>query len=59
MTNGTRFGKKLKVPATFQLKHQFLIWWLKQPQQAKEAAEPDARVVPQVPVPMYVHHAGD
>jgi hypothetical protein len=58
MTGGTRFGKKLKVPATFQLKHQFLIWWLKH-QQAKEAAEPDARVVPQVSMPMSVHHAGD
>jgi len=58
MTSGTRFGKKLKVPATFQLKHQFLIWWLKH-QQAKEAAEPDASAVPQVSVPTYVHHAGD
>jgi hypothetical protein len=55
MTSGTSFGK---VPATFQLKHQFLIWWLKH-QQAKEAAEPDAKVVPHVSVPMYVHHAGD
>jgi hypothetical protein len=58
MTSGTRFGKKLRIPATFQLKHQFLIWRLKN-QQAKEAAEPDARVVPHVSVPMYVHHAGD
>jgi hypothetical protein len=58
MTSGTRFGKKLKVPATFQLKHQFLIWWLKH-QQANEAAESDTKVVPQVSVPMYVHHAGD
>ena len=45
MTSGTRFGKKLRIPATFQLKHQFLIWRLKN-QLAKEAAEPDARVVP-------------
>jgi len=58
MNSGTRFGKKIKVPATFQLKHQFLIWWLKH-QQAKETVEPDVTGVPQVSVPMYVHREGD
>jgi len=57
MSSSTRFGKKIKVPATFQLKHQFLIWWLKH-QQAKEAVQPDERVGPEVSVPMYTHHEG-
>jgi hypothetical protein len=43
MTTTARFGKKLKVPSTFQIKHQLLLFWLKN-QLAKEAAE-DALVV--------------
>jgi hypothetical protein len=38
VTITTRFGKKLKVPSTFQIKHQLLLFWLKN-QSAKEAAE--------------------
>jgi hypothetical protein len=38
MTITTRFGRKLKVPSTFQIKHQLLLFWLKN-QSAKEAAE--------------------
>jgi hypothetical protein len=38
MTIATRFGKKIKVPSTFQIKHQLLLFWLKN-QVAKEAAE--------------------
>ena len=38
MNSGT-FGKKLPTPATFQVKHRLLIWWLRR-QMAKEA--PDA-----------------
>jgi hypothetical protein len=34
----TRFGKKLRVPSTFQIKHQLLLFWLKD-QLANEAAE--------------------
>ena len=37
----TRFGKKLSTPSTFQIKHRFLLWWLKQ-QAAKEATEVSA-----------------
>ena len=37
----TRFGRKLKVPSTFQIKHQILLLWLKD-QLAKEAAEHNA-----------------
>ena len=38
MTITTRFGKKLRVPSTFQIKHQLLLFWLND-QIAKEAAE--------------------
>ncbi|WP_157100028.1 hypothetical protein [Rhodoplanes sp. Z2-YC6860] len=38
MTIATRFGKKLKVPSTFQIKHQLLLLWLRD-QLAREAAE--------------------
>jgi hypothetical protein len=41
MTITSRFGKKLKVPSTFQIKHQLLLFWLKN-QVAKEAAEDKA-----------------
>src|SRR4029079_17009922 len=37
--NSGTFGKKLPTPATFQVKHRLLIWWLRR-QMAKEA--PDA-----------------
>jgi len=42
MTIATRFGKKLKVPSTVQIKHQLLLFWLKD-QLAKEAAESEDR----------------
>jgi hypothetical protein len=38
MTITTRFGKKIKVPSTFQIRHQLLLFWLKN-QVAEEAAE--------------------
>lgn len=41
MTITTRFGKKLKIPSTFQIKHQLLLFWLKD-QLEKEAAEDEA-----------------
>jgi hypothetical protein len=36
-----KIWKKLKVPSTFQIKHQLLLFWLKN-QVAKEAAESEA-----------------
>ena len=42
MTITTRFGKKLKVPSTVQIKHQLLLFWLKD-KLAKEAAESEDR----------------
>jgi hypothetical protein len=42
MTSTIRFGKKLKVPSTVQIKHQLLLFWLKD-QLAKEAAESEDR----------------
>jgi hypothetical protein len=38
MTITTRFGRKVKVPSTFQIKHELLLFWLKN-QTAKEAVE--------------------
>jgi hypothetical protein len=38
MTNTMRFGRKLNLPSTVQIKHQFLTFWLKN-QTAKESAE--------------------
>jgi hypothetical protein len=38
MVTNTRYGKKLKLPSTVQLKHQLLLRWLAD-QQEKEAAE--------------------
>ncbi len=41
MTNSLRFGKKVRVESTFQIKHRLLLWWLKH-QAAKEASEATA-----------------
>ena len=38
MVTAARFGKKLKLPSTVQLKHQFLLRWLAD-QTLKEEAE--------------------
>ena len=38
MINAIRFGKKVRVESTFQIKHRLLLWWLKH-QAAKEAGE--------------------
>jgi hypothetical protein len=56
MTVGTRFGKKLKVPSTFQVKHQFLLWWLER-QTAKETVEAGAEKLKKDSAPMFVHAA--
>ncbi len=42
----TRFGNKLKVPSTIQIKHQLLLRWLAD-QSAKEATEANGKT----PVP--------
>jgi hypothetical protein len=54
MIGTTRFGRKLKVPSTFQLKHQFLIWWLKR-QAATEVANASAKSIGKLSSPMHAH----
>jgi hypothetical protein len=41
MVSVLRFGRKLKVPSSVEIKHQLLMLWLKD-QMAKEAAEAKA-----------------
>jgi hypothetical protein len=56
MVSITRFGKKLRTPSTFQIKHQFLIWWLKH-QTAKEAAEGNIEKAARSTNKLHVHEA--
>ena len=56
MTVDTRFGRKLRVPATFQIKRQFLLWWLHR-QAAKEVAEDTAAKATKNAAPMFIHDA--
>jgi hypothetical protein len=57
MVSITRFGKKLPTPSTFQIKHQFLVWWLKD-QVAQEAAEDGMESNTQRTNQMHNHDAG-
>lgn len=54
MANSLRFGKKVRVESTFQIKHQLLLWWLKH-QAAKEASEATVVAETKASVPMHVH----
>jgi hypothetical protein len=52
MVTATRFGKKLKLPSTVQLKHQFLLRWLAdQTLQEATEAKAAARTERQTPRP--------
>jgi hypothetical protein len=54
MVNLVRFGRKLKIPSTAQIKHELLLLWLKD-QTAKEAAEARRQDQP----PITVRNAAD
>jgi len=54
MTNAVRFGKKVRVESTFQIKHRLMLWWLKS-QTAKEAGEATVEAEPARSRPMHVH----
>jgi len=56
MTTTTRFGRKLKLPSTTQIKHQLLLMWLAY-QTEKEAAEAKEQETVLGSVPMHVHDA--
>jgi hypothetical protein len=43
MVNTTRFGRKLRLPSTVQLKHQLLLRWLAD-QEQKESAESEQQM---------------
>ena len=49
MTVTVRFGKKVRVKSTFQIKHRLLLWWLKN-QTAKEASEAATQASKPAPV---------
>jgi hypothetical protein len=49
-----RFGKKLRVPPTIQIKHQLLMFWLKR-QTAIEAAEAGVEKTARVSTPFHIH----
>lgn len=54
--NTMQFGRKLKLPATVQIKHQLLLMWLAD-QNQREAAEADEQKAPPPSAPMHVHDA--
>ena len=54
MANSLRFGKKVRVESTFQIKHRLLLWWLKH-QAAKEASEATPAAGTKTSVSMHVH----
>jgi hypothetical protein len=56
MIDAIRFGKKLRVESTFQIKHRLLLWWLKA-QAAKEGSEAIAEADTERSRPMHVHEA--
>ena|SRR5689334_5224375 len=53
MANSLRFGKKVRVESTFQIKHRLLLWWLKH-QAAKEASDAAIVADTKASVPMHV-----
>ena len=54
MTNAVRFGKKVRVESTFQIKHRLMLWWLKS-QTAKEVGEETVEANAARSRPMHVH----
>ena len=56
MASNTRFGKKLRIPSTIQIKHQLLVFWLKR-QSAKEAAEVAGEKTNKASAPLHIHEA--
>ena len=54
MIGTIRFGKKVRVESTFQIKHRLLLWWLKN-QAAKEAGEAAVDADAKRSRPMHVH----
>ena len=56
MISAIRFGKKVRVESTFQIKHRLLLGWLKN-QAAKEASEAIGEADTKRSRPMHVHEA--
>ena len=56
MTNVTRFGKRVRVESTFQIKHRLLLWWQKN-QTAKETSDAITQADTERRPPMHVHEA--
>jgi len=54
MINAIRFGKKVRVESTFQIKHRLLLWWLKH-QAAKEAGKAVVEAIAWRSRPIHVH----
>lgn len=57
MLNLTKFGRKLKLPSTVQIKHQLLLRWLADQTQKEAAEAKPGRATASGTNPIHIHDA--